>query len=330
MEAPTASGELELPLVAAAACIGGLAMLLSKVIRKCDQKDEAMQHMASHGATGPLLLFVSFLLVDQCIRFFATDAAYEANVEHAAIEKITVVTFTTMVFVTLLNEGLTSTQLTLGLFFAICVHSMIVITYSQMLQGSGSGRVVWSTSYGSYFFPARLNLWLHSSMSQILCFAASPRAVEQYGVATVLRRVRDVLVMFVFGFLCTMRPPSALTGHSGVAFTLATLFGSLPFFYRIVAFMRDALPLCLHVPEGSTASDFQRYAPPRSLLASNESASSSSSPHILLAPCQQQQQPVHSPRALPAAAAARTFSSRPASSSSPHIFSSRPGLFTRW
>ena len=46
--------------------------------------------------------------------------------------------------------------------------------------------------------------------------------------------------------------------------------------------------------------------------------------------CQQQQQPAHSPRALPAAAAARTFSSRPASSSSPHIFSSRPGLFTRW
>ena len=75
-----------------------------------------------------------------------------------------------------------------------------MLTYTQIFIGVGSGAVVWHSSHGTSFWPARINLWMHSSMAQILSFAASPRAIKAFGTETVLRRVLDVLVMFVLGF----------------------------------------------------------------------------------------------------------------------------------
>ena len=73
-----------------------------------------------------------------------------------------------------------------------------MLTYTQIFIGVGSGAVVWHSSHGTSFWPARINLWMHSSMAQILSFAASPRAIKAFGTETVLRRVLDVLVMLEF------------------------------------------------------------------------------------------------------------------------------------
>lgn len=220
----------------------------------------AAQEVASHSALGPALLLLSFLLVDQAIRWFESEESCNL-VGDATTELVTIVMFSTMFVTTLTNAALTGAEKQLSLFFSLFVHSMIVITYMQMFHGTGSGRVVWSTWYGSFFWPSRINLWTHSSMSQILCFAASPRAVERFGVSFVLYRVLDVLLMFTLGFFATINPPAFFVGHARLVFTLITLIPASFFLFRVVSFMIHALPMCLYLPETSNATDTQRCAP---------------------------------------------------------------------
>ena len=217
------------------------------------------------------MLLASFLVVDQCIRFFPMAEACTAATQESRLDLVTVVTFTTMIITSLLNTILTNPyERRVSVFFSVFVHIMIVITYLQVYYQLGSGAVVWKTSYGSTFRPARINLWLHSSMTQILSFAASPRAVDRYGVPHVLRRVQDVLVMFIFGFLATASPPALLTEMAGpgaeTAFTAVALLAASPPLYRSIRFLSDALPLCLRLPEASSATDSQRSAIRRPLL----------------------------------------------------------------
>ena len=222
------------------------------------ETSKAVQHAVSHSATGPALLLASFLLVDRCIAMLPTGTDADCPMDESdSIPLITIAVFSTLMVSNILSTCAAGTR-DLNFFFAITVHAMIVVAYVQLHFGVGSGAVVWRTSYGSWFYPGRINLWMHSSMSQIYGFAASPSAVERYGASEILRRVRDTFLMFVFGFLATAPAPAVLPTEGAYGYTIGLLFLSAPLLVRIVTFMAAALPICLHVPQSAEASEVNR------------------------------------------------------------------------
>ena len=254
---------MQLASAALIAANGALGLLLFMVARhtKGFAHSEAVQRTVSHSATLPCGLLVSFLIHDRLIGLQDTDPACREPGSDTNANVITITIFATLLVLTTLNNFFLASErkyLQLSGIFSMTTHSMIVLTYLQIHSGRSAGAILWPTWYGSVFWPARINLWLHSSMSQVLSFAASPRAVEVHGVQHILQRVADVYVMFVLGFLATAEPPGWVPDNARLFFTLAMLGGSVPHLLRTISFMHTALPLCLRVPDSSDATAYNR------------------------------------------------------------------------
>ena len=226
-----------------------LGLLLTYVARKASS--ESMQEALKSSAAGPLAMLVSFVLLDRIISRSAAECPGPETADTSHV--IAVSTFSTLIIVSLCNLLLSSSShRQLNVAFSLVTHTMIVLTYSQLHTGHGSGAVVWRTWYGSYLWPARVNLWMHSSMSQVLTFAATPRASDAWGTSFIMYRVRDVYLMFILGLFALRESPEALPVGAHLPVRVAALALSCALLLRILIFMHRALPQCLHVPELAT------------------------------------------------------------------------------
>ena len=247
------------PMLLALAHVCVIGGVLSRLVSLAGSS-ELVKHSLMHSAVGPGLLLTSFLLLDTWISWFDIEAApVDAGDTEVHAHLVTISTFATVVVVETMQLLLTHPRkLRLNVFYGLSCHIMILVTYMQMSTWSGSGAIVWKTWYGSYFWPARINLWMHSSVSQILSFAATPNVISAYGGRLVMRRVFDTYVMFVLGLICTCEPPAWFTGRWPLLYTFTLLVVAGGLLGRVMSFMHSALPLCLHVPEGSDTTSNNR------------------------------------------------------------------------
>ena len=134
----------------------------------------------------------------------------------------------------------------LSVFFSLSTSLMFVVTFGQMHVARGSGTVAWRTpAFGSYLFPSRCNLVLHSFMSQVLATAATPRIIEAHGLRHVLRRTLDVYLAMLFGSAAVLWPlPTAHEPHL-LAPPLLLMGLALGFGLHTLHFMWRVLPLTL-------------------------------------------------------------------------------------
>ena len=249
-------------LAAAHACLLGGGLFS---VSRAAGTNKRVQEAVIHTPAAPLLIMLSFFVLDRCIAHTAPVAS--CNVPHgeSTLSLIAVVAFGTMIFSNASSAMLSGINQR-SVVFALVVHSIIVACYLQLHLGVGSGLPLWPTSYGSVFSPSRVNMWMHSSMTQILSFAAAPCAGRSgedgkkpaYTIQTALWRVLDTFVMFVLGFLATAPPPSVLPPSLHVPFTILMLITSFPLLFRVLYFLHDALPHFLYVPEDADVAQSTR------------------------------------------------------------------------
>ena len=266
---------IELASVAQGAGIVHLTLLACTLtyFGKHAENDKVKKSLRSSPAA-PLAVFISFFVLDMLIAWVGTNSECVAAglVKGASsYTDVAITSFSTLIIVTLCNLWLGSAPRQLSVAFSLATHMMIVMTYSQIAGEFGAGAVVWRTWYGSFFWPSRLNLWLHSSMSQVLSFAATPRAADFWGTQRVLHRVADVYWMFLFGFLAYLPPPDWLPAPWHMAIMMLSLITSASLMIRILIFMHAALPLCLYIPTEEGETD----APWGGSTSSNDAASAS-------------------------------------------------------
>eukprot|EP00965_Chrysotila_dentata_P081632 2695377-Pleurochrysis_carterae.AAC.2 len=76
--------------------------------------------------------------------------------------------------------------------YELVIEFMMVLTYLQLYLAFGSGRILLPTFYGHHFPFTRVNLWVHSSLAQVLIYAVSPRVAATVGWTEVSRGQQHV------------------------------------------------------------------------------------------------------------------------------------------
>ena len=249
--------EMAMGVAATWVCMIGVSLL--SLIRHVHH-NKKLQDAITGGPTGPVMLVSSFLVLDQCIKHFETEpecTVHAGDESRGQVDLVVIASFCTMFVTAISNLAFENKHRSLNLVYVCVKDSMVIWTYSQMFLGFGAGLPIWLTSYGSFFQPARFNLWMHSSMAQVLCLVSSP-STKDYGIDSALSRVLDVYMMFIFGYLCTAPPPTFLPPTAGLVFSGATLVLSFPFMVRVLIYMHQTLPLFLHIPEQSGATALSR------------------------------------------------------------------------
>ena len=121
----------------------------------------------------PLWLFGSFIAVDRMLSYTApvgSDAstACANNDPNGTAHGALVVVYLTLLVSTVFNFVLSGTRRhSTTTLTAVVIETMMVISYGQVYLGVGSALHVRSTWWGGTFLPSRVNLWCHSSITQV-------------------------------------------------------------------------------------------------------------------------------------------------------------------
>ena len=159
--------EMAMGVAATWVCMIGVSLL--SLIRHVHH-NKKLQDAITGGPTGPVMLVSSFLVLDQCIKHFETEpecTVHAGDESRGQVDLVVIASFCTMFVTAISNLAFENKHRSLNLVYVCVKDSMVIWTYSQMFLGFGAGLPIWRTSYGSFFQPARFNLWMHSSMAQV-------------------------------------------------------------------------------------------------------------------------------------------------------------------
>lgn len=209
----------------------------------------------------PLWLLGSFLAVDRVIAYSATDTSCaapsaEADMSHLLLAAMYATFLLTSLVSALLSYAFMGqrNRSTSTIVTSLVIETMMVVTYFQMYRHVGSSRGILRTWWGGHFYAARINLWCHSSLTQVVVYASAESVTARFGVERILRRLVATYVMFSCGLVSTLPPPSLGAPILEGAWTLLWLIASGFFFSTILSFIHEVLPLAIVAP-GAEANE---------------------------------------------------------------------------